>query len=246
LIHIIESTQNKFQTKLDSITKVLEELNSQNIVIQEIAENIGILSINASIEAARAGNSGRGFHVISEEVKKLSTQTNVILEKMNDAMADAKKQIAKTVEDYKDDNTRLSREITSQKGSFEFFYGVLSSYEKDFSKIFGSAAEMMEKIDGHIKQFNPMFQLHEISIQELANLNSIINEFFARQGKEISDSSSGYTDINKEELFAKQILEMEKRSISEFELAVIKKMISLYGLDGKVILGKTGSDIEFF
>lgn len=227
-------------------TKILEELNAQNIVIQDIAENIGILSVNASIEAARAGNSGRGFHVISEEVKKLSTQTNTILEKMNDVMTDAKKQIEKTVEEYKEDNTRLSREITSQKGSFEYFYGILSSYQKDFSKIFGSAAEMMEKIDGHIKQFNPMFQLHEISIQELANLNSIINEFFARQGKEMDGSSENFPQINKEDLFTNLIKEMEKRSISEFELDVIKKMISLYGLDGKVILGKTGTDIEFF
>lgn len=79
-IHINEQELN---TEIKEITKLSEEINEVSSFIKEIADETKMLGLNAAIEAARAGDAGKGFGVVAEEIRNLSQQSKSTVPKIN-------------------------------------------------------------------------------------------------------------------------------------------------------------------
>ncbi|HHW61938.1 MAG TPA: methyl-accepting chemotaxis protein [Syntrophomonadaceae bacterium] len=80
----ISNNQNSLHSEIENVRTLTDQINSVMGFIKNIADETKMLGLNASIEAARAGDSGRGFGVVAEEIRKLSDESKQTVARIRD------------------------------------------------------------------------------------------------------------------------------------------------------------------
>lgn len=140
----IMSVVNDLATQMNSVKNMLTD-------IQKIAEQTNLLALNAAIEAARAGEAGRGFAVVADEVRNLSNNSNDFSDQINAVMGEALT------------NLSHAQNVVSKIASKDITFAIES--KQDVDNMIESMSNLNQKIENKIT--------HVTGISE--NISSMVN-----------------------------------------------------------------------
>jgi|LGVF01.1.fsa_nt_gb aerotaxis receptor len=156
-IGIIDSLDANVSTASNSITQL--KTDSENIggvldVIRSIAEQTNLLALNAAIEAARAGEQGRGFAVVADEVRTLASRSHDATQEIQEMIEKLQHGVATAVANMEEVNKRAAEGVAQVEESAEALAEMAGSVSviNDMNTHIAAATEEQSAVAGEISQ----------------------------------------------------------------------------------------------
>lgn len=188
-IKSMQDSSQKMDEGISAISKRIETVNTtvdkvSNIVsvIEEISSETNLLSLNASIEAARAGDAGKGFAVVAQEIRVLSDNTNTELENIKQIISSLVEECRYCVQasgTIVEDNAKQKEEIKAVLDEFGSLDEQIQKTAEKADEIEELVTAMIELNDDITKSSNSLTDVSAANAAATEEMNANIEELNA-------------------------------------------------------------------
>lgn len=194
----INVSVTSLQEAIDKVGQASEEITNITNVIGNIADETNLLSLNASIEAARAGDAGRGFAVVATQIGQLAQTSAESVRNIEKLISEINGLVRNAV-------TQAGDSVSSINSSSHLVNGALQTFDNIFenidmvSKLVQQMIDQVEQVDGVASNVAAISEEQAASSQEiLASSDTMVeqanhitgnSESVASGAKELTDSA---------------------------------------------------------
>jgi methyl-accepting chemotaxis protein len=168
IISLTSKVQDTAQAELElaqnmqNLSREANEVKVILVIIGDIADQTNLLALNAAIEAARAGEHGRGFAVVADEVRKLAERTQKTLSEINAT-------ISVVVQSIEDASTNMS----SNSEEIQELANIAQGVEKNINETVEIVNQAVTANDNTVKDFESTSKDVETIIEKIDEINDI-------------------------------------------------------------------------
>jgi methyl-accepting chemotaxis protein len=186
-----EEGSGKMGSMITAISNISE--SSQNVskiikVIDEIAFQINLLSLNAAVEAARAGVHGKGFAVVADEVRNLAARSATAAKEITEMIETSVKQVESGTE-IADQTSEALKGIVDSVTKITDIVGEIAQASKEQAESITQITEGLDQIDQVTQQSSAHSEESAASAEELSSQAAVLQDLI--KTFEVSDSTYG-------------------------------------------------------
>ncbi|MFP6206876.1 methyl-accepting chemotaxis protein TlpB [Helicobacter pylori] len=168
-------TEEELSSKVEQLSRNADDVKSILDIINDIADQTNLLALNAAIEAARAGEHGRGFAVVADEVRNLAGRTQKSLAEINST-------IMVIVQEINDVSSQMNLNSQKMERLSDMSKNVQETYEKMSSNLSSVVSDSNQSMDDYAKsghQIEAMVsdfaEVEKVASKTLADSSDILN-----------------------------------------------------------------------
>ncbi|WQX97028.1 methyl-accepting chemotaxis protein TlpB [Helicobacter pylori] len=168
-------TEEELSNKVEQLSRNADDVKSILDIINDIADQTNLLALNAAIEAARAGEHGRGFAVVADEVRNLAGRTQKSLAEINST-------IMVIVQEINDVSSQMNLNSQKMERLSDMSKSVQETYEKMSSNLSSVVQDSNQSMDDYAKsgrQIEAMVSdfvgVEKVASKTLADSSDILN-----------------------------------------------------------------------
>jgi methyl-accepting chemotaxis protein len=180
-------------SKVEEMGTRSEEIGAIVETIEDIASQTNLLALNAAIEAARAGEQGKGFAVVADEVRKLAERSSLATKEIAALIKGIQKTVSEAVTAMQASAVEVEAGVTRANSAGEALNNILEAAESVFkqaedagtaaAKVSAAAAELVEAVD---------------SVSAVIEENTAATEQMAANSSELTQAIENIASVSEE------------------------------------------------